>query len=175
MIVALLGNSFAAYAYDPLTHSDMSKNAFDASGLKTDPKILESLGLPPLTMNKTYPNSYYFPDQRQIVELFQDGARFEDAFPRSINHFFNPLTGKGSIGSPSPDWAPPSLRSSPSAEAAAPSISTIPVPRNTARRLRAGNTSRASSATSSPSSASATPAVRRGAARNGSPTGPTPT
>ena len=38
--IALLGNSFAVYAYDPVTHSDMSEKAFEASVLSTDTKTL---------------------------------------------------------------------------------------------------------------------------------------
>ena len=38
--IALLGNSIAVYAYDPVTHSKMSEKAFDASVLTTDTKTL---------------------------------------------------------------------------------------------------------------------------------------
>ena len=103
---ALLGSIAPVGAYDPKTHRDLSREAFSASALATDSKVLDNLGLPPLNANKTYPNSEVFPKSKVIVELFRDGAEFEDDFPRSANHFFDPLTGKGLVvGSPSPDWA----------------------------------------------------------------------
>ena len=95
-----------AYAYDPDTHQKMSEKAFGTSVLTTDTKVLDNLGLPPLSAEKKYPNSQLFSQQRTIVELFQDGANFEDSLLRPANHFFDPLTGKGlAVGSPSPDWA----------------------------------------------------------------------
>jgi hypothetical protein len=107
LAIALLSNSFSSYAYDPVTHQKISAQAFSASTLANDPMILDSMGLPPLATNPTFPNSVYFPEQKTINELFEDGAKFEDDFPRSINHFFNPLTGLGlfSGSTASPDWA----------------------------------------------------------------------
>jgi len=107
---SLLGNTGPTLAYDPVTHQDMSEKAFNASALVTDPTILENLGLPPLARKQTFSNSEPFPSQREIFGLFRDGADFEDANTRAMNHFFNPLTGKGlTVGgntySASPDWA----------------------------------------------------------------------
>ena len=107
LLIGILGvNPVPLYAYDPLTHQKMSEYAVNASALTTDSKILDNLGLPPLSANKTYPNSQFFSKQRAIVDLFRDGAEFEDSLFRPANHFFDPLTGKGlAIGTPSPDWA----------------------------------------------------------------------
>ena len=49
--------------------------------------------------------------KKNVVQLFRDGAEFEDNFPRSTNHFFNPYNGQAlsvfgvQVGNPSPDWA----------------------------------------------------------------------
>jgi len=103
---ALLGATASAFAYDPDTHEDMSEHAFLASALANDPMIINSLGLPPLAADPLFPNSQLIPVSKTILNLFRDGAKFEDQVPRPANHFFNPLTGNGLAGfSASPDWA----------------------------------------------------------------------
>src|SRR5690606_31759372 len=42
---------------------------------------------------------------RRRVEILEEGAEAEDDFPRSLNHFYDPVSGNGFIGSPSPEWA----------------------------------------------------------------------
>ncbi|MGH9719771.1 MAG: hypothetical protein ACRD8O_06130 [Bryobacteraceae bacterium] len=88
-------------AYEPETHAVISGAAVGASRLGLDAAILKDLGIEP---TQTFRNSKG--DSASITGLVQDGARFEDDFPRSLNHFYNPLTGAGISGfSPSPDWA----------------------------------------------------------------------
>lgn len=110
ILVALTGallNTASALAYDPDTHQDMSENAFNASYLKNDPTIMDGLGLPPLSTAPKFPNSQSFSAPKKILELFRDGAKFEDGGLRSLHHFFNPLTGTSTLTPPnsdSPDW-----------------------------------------------------------------------
>lgn len=107
-MTALLGLSLSLQAYDVVTHEEMSERAMKASYLAKDPELLKSLGLKPLAEEQKFPNSKN--TGQTIPNLFRDGTRFEDAFPRSLNHFYNPLSRTGLlfgvyIGNPSPDWA----------------------------------------------------------------------
>lgn len=108
-MVALLGFSLPLRAYEVLTHEDMSEAAAFSSVL-AKPVTLEALGLTGTIEDPklTFPNSKGSP--RIIRDLIRDGANFEDDFPRSLNHFFNPLNGQGLslgvvVGNPSPAWA----------------------------------------------------------------------
>ena len=104
LLAALLTKS--ALAYDVITHEELSKEAYSASNLQIDPKLLIGLGK---KGSDNFPNSNGTPSS--IVQLFKDGANFEDNFPRSTNHFFNPYNGQAlslsgvQVGNPSPDWA----------------------------------------------------------------------
>ncbi len=97
------------YAYKEDTHADISKAAANASVLhdNSDTSVLRALGLQyPIEedINQVFPNTKNQP--KSILELFRDGAKFEDDFPRSLNHFYDPTTGAGlGTGYPSPDWA----------------------------------------------------------------------
>lgn len=101
--------SVLACAFDVETHKNVSEQAANASVLKNDNRILNNLGL------QAFANEQKFPDlankPKTIVSLFRDGAEFEDNFPRSTNHFFNPYNGQAlslsgvQVGKPSPDWA----------------------------------------------------------------------
>ena len=57
-------------------------------------------------VNQVFPNSKG--ENKSILELIQDGARFEDNSLRPINHFLDPLSGDALlplIAKPSPSWA----------------------------------------------------------------------
>ena len=102
----LLFLSIHVSAYEIETHAQLSKAAVEASRVTLDPSLLKDLGVDP---TQKFTNSKG--DKLLIPDLFRDGARFEDNFPRSANHFFDPFNGQGLsvkgivIGSPSPDWA----------------------------------------------------------------------
>ena len=97
-----------ASAYEIQTHGNLSKAAYDQSGLNKDPQLFLNLGLK--SSNK-FPNSQD-PELRTIKELIADGANFEDNVTltnlRPINHFFDPISGDALlplIAKPSPSWA----------------------------------------------------------------------
>ena len=93
------------YAYEPISHEQLSESAAKQSRLATDPSALGDLGLKPYAdVGQTFATSTGKP--LSIEELIKFGARFEDNFTRPANHFYNPLTGQGVSGfTPSPDWA----------------------------------------------------------------------
>ncbi len=110
-LIALVANS-SVYAYKEPTHQDMSSSAVDISVLSVDQSFLTDFGLQAFSSEQKFtnpdaPNS----DKLTIEDLVRNGARFEDSFPRSLNHFFNPidstpLTVLGKeLGNTSPDWA----------------------------------------------------------------------
>lgn len=113
LIIQLLACSGVVFAYEVLTHQDISTNAVTASVLQTDGTVLSNLGLKPLSDEQKFPNTEEQP--RTIVQLFQDGSVFEDRSlfinPRYLNHFYDPvydrpLTVLGvPLGEKSPDWA----------------------------------------------------------------------
>lgn len=97
--------ALTSQAYERPTHRALSKAAAPPSILQTDPGILSSLGL---KASDTFRNSEN--DERTIFGLIEDGSDFEDGFPRSRHHFYDPLNGQGLTtslisGTPSPDWA----------------------------------------------------------------------
>jgi hypothetical protein len=106
-VVGLFSSS--AIAYEVVTHQDLSEQSVGMSVLASNSEMLTNLGLQSLTKKQKFPNSKG--DPKNIVELFRDGAGFEDNFPRSLHHFFNPINGKAlsllgvQVGNTSPDWA----------------------------------------------------------------------
>lgn len=103
MVIALYAR--LGFSFEPETHAEISVRAVQKSVLSQQ-SVLSDMGL----QSSILDDSQQFPNgrarNRNIVELFQDGARFEDDFLRSLNHFYNPLTGAGiRDSSPSPDWA----------------------------------------------------------------------
>ena len=101
-ILSLATYSGLASAYKENTHDKLSEVAASESVLTNDPSVLRNLGL---TGSQKFKNSRN--EDKTIVELIRDGARFEDNFPRSLNHFFDPLNDKGlgGVNTKSPDWA----------------------------------------------------------------------
>jgi len=101
-------------AYEQATHRELSKSSALQSNLAATAKnVLEEFGLNPdissLSPQK-FPNSKGIP--LSVIELIQDGADFEDNFPRSIQHFYDPISDKGlhhpllsAFTNKSPDWA----------------------------------------------------------------------
>lgn len=97
--------STATLGYEVETHADLSGNAA-LNSILGDDTSLKHLGLmfPIDSEQQKFPNSKG--TNATVLNLIRDGARFEDDFPRPINHFFDPYTGKGlGIGYPSPAWA----------------------------------------------------------------------
>ena len=100
-----------AMGYEQETHVKLSEEAAKASVLyKSDANVLSNLGLKPIDdRSQRFSNSKN--EFKTINELIQDGGNFEDNFPRSTNHFFNPVNSQalslfgGQVGNPSPDWA----------------------------------------------------------------------
>jgi hypothetical protein len=101
-----------AIAYEVNTHRDMSIAALKASIL-SDPsgQLLMNLGLDINNLGLDPSNPDNKPIQsRTIREWIGYGSIVEDDFPRSINHFYDPLHNRGLIdalidGISSPDWA----------------------------------------------------------------------
>lgn len=119
--ISLIGVSlFVGYAqmlpaYEIETHSDMSREAANASVLKdtSEGSVLRALGLSyPINedVKQVFPNSKTG-EKKSVLELIRDGARFEDGSSRSVNHFFDPVNNKALLvdgkerGQKSPDWA----------------------------------------------------------------------
>src|SRR3990172_7872671 len=104
----LISLSSIACGYEVETHKEISQKAVEASVLAKDPGLLPNLGLQPLSKKEKFPNSNA--DNQDIVNLFRDGANFEDNNKRPLNHFFDParnmaLTVGITLGETSPDWA----------------------------------------------------------------------
>lgn len=96
-----------AFAYNPLTHELMSQNATFKSKLD-DTQYLFNLGLSYGVDDEKqkFPNTKEI--EKTILQLFRDGASFEDDSGRALNHFYDPVSGKGlplDVGRTSPDWA----------------------------------------------------------------------
>jgi hypothetical protein len=81
----------SAVAYEVETHQDLSRAAVLQS-LLGDAVARARLGL-----TKSIENGEVFPNSAgvsgPVIQMIRDGATFEDNFPRSIHHFFNPQTG----------------------------------------------------------------------------------
>src|SRR6266851_9394821 len=109
---ALLLTSFSTSAYEILTHRAMSLAAARASILnQPSEQLLTSLGLKESIgdQGETFRNSTGL--EKTIENLFQDGAEFEDNFPRPRHHFYDPINNRPltifgiQVGRTSPDWA----------------------------------------------------------------------
>jgi hypothetical protein len=115
LLIGVIGHAPILPAYEILTHANLSRNAAEKSvlGDNSAAGVLSSIGLYlPIQddVNQTFPNSMN--ENRSILELIQDGASFEDNFPRFLNHFYDPLNNRpltlpiiGALGERSPDWA----------------------------------------------------------------------
>lgn len=91
----------AGYCYDPVTHRAISIQATEQSNLTKISRILADIGI---TKDSLFKNSNG--DGNNYQTLIGDGAEFEDKNIRAMNHFYNPITGKGlPLFKPSPDWA----------------------------------------------------------------------
>jgi len=101
-------------AYEQDTHRELSKFSILQSSLATTTNnVLTDFGLnPDITplSQQRFPNSKGVP--KSVIDLIQDGAEFEDNFPRSIQHFYDPIRDKGlqhpavsAFTHKSPDWA----------------------------------------------------------------------
>jgi hypothetical protein len=90
--------STAAWAYERPTHEEITKAAALASTLSADSN-LDRVGLNRLGVTPT--------DLEAVVSIVRWGTYAEDDFPRSVNHFFDPVNDIGLLGtfSKSPDWA----------------------------------------------------------------------
>jgi len=97
------------WAYEIETHEDMSQKSTEISVIFKDIGVLTGIGLEPIENKQKFPNSNG--SNKDIVDLFRDGAKFEDNFPRFLNHFYDPIQNRPlqnvSPYSPetSPDWA----------------------------------------------------------------------
>jgi hypothetical protein len=89
--LVFFGLTASVGAYEISTHQTLSKTAALHSVLG-DPVQRARLGL----MKSIEDNGELFPNSSDtagtVVQVIQDGAGFEDDFPRSIHHFFNPRT-----------------------------------------------------------------------------------
>jgi hypothetical protein len=98
-VALVLGTAAApARAYEPATHAEIS--AWAARQSRAD-EVLGVLGAGSL-------NAPAY-DGRTLLDWLRLGAMEEDNVPRFLNHFYNPLTGRGlsvlgKDGVPSPDW-----------------------------------------------------------------------
>lgn len=99
IVVALVDH---AWAYDVATHRKITEAAFNNSVTINGPLFAE-FGINDAVTSKTFPGSSGIASIAKV--LMMDGSEFEDNGVRPINHFYNPWTGKGSIGFPAPDWA----------------------------------------------------------------------
>ncbi len=101
----------AAWAYEPITHSNMSEAALRSSVLVTQSSKLPTLGLKASIQDSgsTFSNSNGTLDQ-SILNLIRFGADWEDSrgILQATRHFYNPVNGGKLlpvIGETSPDWA----------------------------------------------------------------------
>lgn len=101
-----------SWAYEVQTHEAMSEKSVEASILFKDKTVLSNIGIKDI--KQTFPNSQG--DDKDIIELFRNGARFEDnlllgTVLRVRHHFFDPLYNRPltilgiAAGEKSPDWA----------------------------------------------------------------------
>lgn len=104
LIVGLgLQLSLSTFAYELKTHEEMTRFAFDRSA-SINGDLFMRLGIEESATTKVFPGVTGFP--KIAKQLMADGARYEDNWPRPINHFFNPLTGLGlGLAYSAPDWA----------------------------------------------------------------------
>lgn len=100
----------AAYAYEPVTHSDLSAAAANRSVL-AEPRKMWRLGMQNLPIGlqqSKFPNSKG--ESLSPIDLVRFGAEWEDnrgAF-QATRHFYNPVDGSKLLpvlGDTSPDWA----------------------------------------------------------------------
>ncbi|HET7629875.1 MAG TPA: hypothetical protein VFK03_00710 [Candidatus Saccharimonadales bacterium] len=105
--------SRTAYAYQTLTHADISAHALRVSVVATADGPLQDLGLKPFDdKQQMFLNSNG--DPRTLLEPVREGAILEDKGIKSLNHFYDPVYGRPltvpglkKLFRPltSPDWA----------------------------------------------------------------------
>ncbi|HEY7601890.1 MAG TPA: hypothetical protein VIB60_05245, partial [Methylomirabilota bacterium] len=97
-----------APAYDLRTHEELSRAAFEQSGIAA---TLESLYSVQAADRFRGPLPFsLLSEPRTPEDWIVQGARDEDLFPRPVNHFWNPLTDAPltvglTAGNRAPDWA----------------------------------------------------------------------
>ena len=96
-------------AYKQPTHIELSKSAVKKSKVAMDATLLSDLGLEGYQFFETFQNPDKPNDQNaklDIINLIMQGANFEDRVPRSLAHFYDPISDTGLFTSnKSPDWA----------------------------------------------------------------------
>lgn len=111
LLLALIAKN--SFAYEQPTHRRLSEAAVGQSILAQQGSILSEFGL---TVDISKFSQQRFPNskgkQQSIIQLIEDGADFEDAFPRPIHHFYDPDNDQSLqkpfisvFTHPSPDWA----------------------------------------------------------------------
>jgi len=111
-----------AFGYQQPTHAAISAQAADNSVLST-PSTLSNLGLRALKMDdetQQFPNDLISDEfvqtgSHSILDLIRDGAQFEDSDSghRSLNHFFDPISGASLTISCGPNFVVPTHTTSP--------------------------------------------------------------
>lgn len=131
LTVSIMIDAPAGFAYNPAVHAQIATQAANQSDLVGTNSVLSDLGLSDIG-TQAFTNPEYGASidgitaankQATVRQLIGDGAAFEDYFPRSVNHFYDPLSnrpltldlniieklGLGIIGyypfTTSPDWA----------------------------------------------------------------------
>jgi len=116
LLLAIALTNSVCFAYEQDTHRSLSLSAVEQSALAAqNNNILSDFGLSTDISEfsqQKYPNSAG--ESKSIIELVQDGAYFEDKFPRPVHHFYDPINDL-SLQHPllnlaggtnaSPDWA----------------------------------------------------------------------
>ncbi|MFO1304396.1 MAG: hypothetical protein U1F54_11725 [Burkholderiales bacterium] len=109
---ALIASSISGslIAYEPETHQLMTRVALNQSflGSVEANQVLSRLGLRMLA-KEGHPFLNAKGERRYTIgSLVEDGAIYEDDGHRALNHFFNPLNGRGLMSTPSvPVWLAP--------------------------------------------------------------------
>lgn len=100
-----------SFAYEPITHSEMSEAALKTSVIGSNQPALRRYGLKSSIFSdgSTFQNSRGESNQ-SISDLVRFGADWEDtrAAIQAIRHFYNPVDGSKLLplaGETSPDWA----------------------------------------------------------------------
>ncbi len=95
LLSGVLVYPIAVMGYAVPTHERISQEAARVSVLnKSGSDVLSDLGLK-LSIedrDQMFPNSQ--DDQRRVIDLISDGARFEDDDLRGLNHFYDPLNNR---------------------------------------------------------------------------------
>lgn len=106
-LIVLL-QTYNTSGYEVATQEQLSREAVDISIL-TNSAFQSQLGLkPPRDPSQTFLNFKPSDGPRTVIELVQDGSKYEDDGFRAREHFFNPLNGYALFNVPgfvpSPDW-----------------------------------------------------------------------